>query len=119
MIVSYKFSDKCSHTRAHQLFLESLYINFTAIHCDTLNEVQKGFCTFDNVIGRMGGDITAETPNRPYGIFYLETLGGPPFFIPDYHSYKRTVILDFGPNPDSSSDSEPDFEDYSECFSSV
>lgn len=91
-------SDKCSHIRANRLFMESLAVNFTAIHCDSLKEVQGGLCAFDNVTAMMGGDITAKTSPKPYGIFYLETRSESPYSIPDYNSFNKTVIIDLRPN---------------------
>lgn len=90
--------EKCSHVRAHHLFLESLTINSTAIHCDSLKEVQSGVCAFDNVVAPMGGDIRAETTPKPYGIFYLETRSESPYIISDYHGFNKAVILDFSPD---------------------
>lgn len=78
--------------------MESLFVNFTAIHCDSLEEVQTGLCTFDNVTARMGGEITAETTPKPNGIFYLETKSESPYVIPDYKSYNKIVILHLQPN---------------------
>lgn len=89
--------DKCSHDRAHNLFLESLSSNFTAIHCDSHLEIQCGKCTFDDVTATMGGDITATSP-KPYGIFYLETKDKSPYIIPDYNSFNKTVVIDSCPD---------------------
>lgn len=94
------FLDRCSHIRANRLFLESLTMNFTAIRCDSLEEVQSGLCLFDNVTALMGGDITAETTPKPNGIFYLETRSESPYVISDYQSYNKTVILPLQPSID-------------------
>lgn len=84
------FLEKCSHVRAHDLFLESLTTEFKGIRCTSL---EKGICTSDNTIGIMGGDIPKDTP-KPTGIFYLETTGEKPYII-DPVDFKKSGFFDF------------------------
>lgn len=91
-MISSLILDKCSHDRAHHLFLESLTEKFTANHCDTPSIIDCVKCTFDGATAQMGGDITATTP-KPYGIFYLETNGESPFLIPDYENFNKNVEI--------------------------
>lgn len=65
------FLEKCSHVRAHHLFLESLSNPFPAIQCESHEEIYKrNQCTSNNIVAMMGGDITPYTP-RAYGIVWL------------------------------------------------
>lgn len=91
----FEFLEKCSHVRAHHLFLESLTTNFTAIQCISYEEITENRCTFNNVTAVMGGDITPNTQNKPYGIFYLETKLSPPYNIPDYRSYNNIDFVTY------------------------
>lgn len=84
---------KCSHIRAHSLFLESLTSTFPAVQCNSYDELQQqNKCTFHNVIGKMGGDITANT-EKSYGVFFLETKSTAPFCIPDYRNFSNKTIV--------------------------
>lgn len=67
----------CSHTRVHDLFVESLKIPFVAKRCSTVEEIFDGDCedTGDRVI--MGGDM--ENMGKAYGLFYLRTSDSAPF----------------------------------------
>lgn len=85
--------DKCSHVRAHHLYLESLTTNFTAVRCGSFHEIQSKLCwSTNNSLGLMGGDITPDTQN-PHGSFYLETNGQPPYVIPDYRNFNHSLIF--------------------------
>lgn len=84
--------EKCSHVRAHDLFLESLTTKFASIRCDSYRNIEEKKCLCDNTVGLMGGDLTRKSP-KPQGIFYLETKGTPPYVIPDYQTFKDTLIL--------------------------
>lgn len=84
--------DKCSHHRSHELFWETLTVNFTAIKCASFDEITQNRCTFNNVTTIMGGDIISNT-TRPNGTFYLETSKSSPFVIPDYKSFKNIQII--------------------------
>lgn len=65
--------EKCSHVRAHHLFLESLNNPFPAIQCESYEEVYKrNQCTCNDVVALMGGDITPYTP-KAYGIVLNST----------------------------------------------
>lgn len=65
------FLEKCSHVRAHHLFLESLNSPFPAIQCESHEEIyKKNQCTSNNVVAVMGGDLTPYTP-KAYGIVWL------------------------------------------------
>lgn len=85
------FADKCSHHRSHQLFWETLTTNFTAIKCESYEEIRQNQCTFNNVTMIMGGDIISNT-TKPHGAFYLETNGESPYVISDYHLFNKINI---------------------------
>lgn len=89
---SVPITDKCSHHRSHQLFWETLTTNFTAIKCESYEEITKNRCTFDNVTAIMGGDNISNM-TRPHGIFYLETTSDAPYVIPDYRSFDKIEII--------------------------
>lgn len=89
-----RFAEKCSHIRAHHLFLESLNNRFPAIQCESHEELQKNQCTTNNVVAVMGGDIRPSTP-KAYGIFYSETNENPPYNIPDYQHFNRINIIPY------------------------
>lgn len=89
-----RFAEKCSHVRAHHLFLESLNSKFSAIQCRSHEELKKNRCTFNGVVATMGGDITPSTP-KAYGIYYLETNDKPPYNISDQQSFNRIQIIPY------------------------
>lgn len=69
----------CSHTRVHQLFLESLKHTslFWATKCSSYNEIYSETCSPYGNKALMGSDIG--THYRPVGLYYLETNGESPF----------------------------------------
>lgn len=85
-------TDKCSHHRSHELFWDSLKTNFTAIKCNSYEEIAQKRCTFNNETTIMGGDISTNA-TRAFGVFYLETSKVSPFVIPDYRLFKNIEII--------------------------
>ncbi|XP_055295780.1 lipase member H-B-like [Sitodiplosis mosellana] len=84
--------DKCSHSRSHHLFLESLTTKFMAIQCASYDEIKQNRCTTNNVTAIMGGDITQHIP-KAYGIFYLETRAEPPYNMGDNKHFNNIEIV--------------------------
>lgn len=81
----------CSHTRVHDLFLESLKHTslFWATKCSSYNEIYNETCTPRADKALMGSHIG--TQYRPAGLYYLQTNGESPFakshlWIRKYHS---------------------------------
>lgn len=90
-VLFFFFSEKCSHSKSHAFFLESLQlgVRFPAIQCVSYEEIERNECTVVNQETEflMGGDLPAGKP-RPHGIFYLETNIVPPYAIPDTNEFK-------------------------------
>lgn len=72
----------CSHTRVHDLFLESLQQStpFLATKCLSYGEIYAEKCSEHGGNAVMGGDFNNNI-NRPLGIYYLQTHGKSPFAI--------------------------------------
>lgn len=67
-------------------------VEFPSIQCVSFEEINRGQCTFQNVVANMGGDIAASSP-KPFGIFYLETKLSPPYVIPDYRAFNNIQFV--------------------------
>ena len=69
----------CSHTRVHDLFIESLSraTRFWATKCASYGEIYEQRCSQNGEQALMGGDIKDE--ERPLGLYYLQTNGKSPF----------------------------------------
>lgn len=69
----------CSHTRVHDLFLESLKYTslFWATKCASYDEIHNEICSPHGQKALMGSDIG--TLYRPLGLYYLETNGESPY----------------------------------------
>lgn len=68
--------DLCAHSRAWELFAESLTSQFVAYQCESIEEMRSGSCNGTEIV--MGGDEFEEKRNMT-GIFYLETNAESPF----------------------------------------
>lgn len=69
----------CSHTRVHDLYIESLKHTslFWATKCASYGEIYDQKCTAHGEKALMGGDIG--TQYRPLGLYYLQTNGDTPY----------------------------------------
>lgn len=75
-------SDKCSHDRAQDLWLEAVDTDFPAIKCGQFELGKK--CVATGVTTIMGPNMS-----RAHGVFYLETTSSAPFVIRDPESFKN------------------------------
>jgi len=69
-------SGQCAHSRAHQLFAESINTIFTTHECSSFEEIANGQCTRTGRTTRMGG------PSGNHGMsgnFYVTTNLSPPW----------------------------------------
>lgn len=75
------FTDVCSHTRVHDLFLECLKptSRFWATRCLSFDEIDEGRCTQSGEVELMGGDL--ESTERATGVFYVQTNPRAPFAL--------------------------------------
>lgn len=84
--------EKCSHSKSHAYFLESLTagVEFPAIHCVSYEEISRDECSVIDHEKKflMGGDFTKDRA-RPMGIFYLETNEEPPFAIRNVYYFTK------------------------------
>ena len=71
--------DVCSHTRVHDLFLESLSSTFWAVPCASYQEIADQKCTKSGPMVRMGGDRNILGSAR--GIFHLKTNQRSPYAL--------------------------------------
>lgn len=82
-ILNYTYSlvvgEICSHSRVHDLFIESLSraTRFWATKCASYGEIYEQRCSQHGEQALMGGDI--ENEERPLGLYYLQTNGKSPF----------------------------------------
>lgn len=95
--------EKCSHVRAHHLFLESLTTQFVAIRCRSFLNIEFNLCTHDYTTALMGGDISRDSL-KPHGIFYVETKGESPYVISNHRSFHGTKLIYL---PERSESTEP------------
>ncbi|XP_031627080.1 lipase member H-A-like [Contarinia nasturtii] len=70
----------CSHTRVHDLFIESLKrtSRFLATKCLSYGEIYDEKCSEHGENALMGGDLV-NLISRPLGLYYLQTRGKSPF----------------------------------------
>lgn len=73
--------DICSHTRVHDLFLESLQRSsqFLATKCASYSEIYNQNCTATCEHVLMGGDL--DNNERPFGLYYVRTSSKSPFAL--------------------------------------
>lgn len=71
----------CSHTRAHDLFIESLKnaTRFVATKCASYGEVYAEKCSDSGATAFMGGDL--ENMDKAFGVYHLKTNSKSPFAI--------------------------------------
>lgn len=84
--------EKCSHVRAHHLFLESLSTEFIGVQCVSYEEITDRKCTLNNITGKMGGNLDKNSP-KPFGIFYLETNLEAPYVKPDVKTFNNVDFV--------------------------
>lgn len=75
----------------HDLFLESLDTKFYAVRCGSLYEIESRDCKSDNNIRYMGGDYP-KSVLKPYGVYYLETVGQPPYLKIDQFIFRNIKV---------------------------
>lgn len=97
LIWLFSVTEKCSHSKAHHYYLESLKADteIPAIKCVSFEEIEDDQCTIleRNKRFLMGGDLT-KGKDKPTGIFYLETFDSPPFTITDVDQFRNIKIID-------------------------
>lgn len=72
----YQISQSCAHSRAHELFAESIISDrFVGVLCANHQQIVDRMCP-GTVRGTMGGDPWSHGLR---GVFFLETNGNTPF----------------------------------------
>lgn len=71
----------CSHSRVHDLFIESLYnsTQFIGQKCASYGEIYEEKCSRTGMTAFMGGD--KNNMEKAFGVYHLLTNGESPFAI--------------------------------------
>lgn len=80
-------TEVCSHTRVHDLFLETLEKSsqFWSMKCASYDEICKHKCSEAGASALMGGD--KENMEKAFGLYYLDTNDKTPYSL--YHYITR------------------------------